>query len=367
MTTNTHISTNQLLFLIFQSQIGVGVLSLAHEIYLNAGTDGWISIIIAGMATLFLVLIILTLTKQYPQDTLYEFSSKITGRFFGNFISCLYVLYFFSVSILIIQLSTGVIKKWLLPLTPKWILFLSFIIVTVYLAKESIRIIARVYVIVSLLVIVLIVLILSTYGDVNLKYLFPVGQSGFENMMLGIHDAIVAMLGFELLLIIYPFVKSSHKQKIKYSILAIMAVTILYSFFVFSSYIYFSPDQLTIIPEPLLYMLKAVDYEVIERLDLIFLVIWIVPMTTSIAIYIHLSSIGLSKLCRQKDHKISSFVIGGFIFLLSLIIPSTPDATKQFAELIAIASYIFVGGIPLILLSIVKLKQKVSKGKTYEM
>ncbi|UCZ53762.1 spore germination protein [Bacillus shivajii] len=361
MKTNKQISTNQLLFLVLQSQIGIGVLSLAHDLYLNAFTDGWISIINAGIVNLLFLFIILTLNKQYPQDTLYDFSQKITGMFFGKLFSCLYVLYFISVNILVIHLSTGVLKKWLLPLTPEWILFLVFISVAVYLVKENLRIIARVYVIVSLLVIVLIALILSAYMEVNVKYIFPVGQSGIKNIMLASHEAIVAMLGFELLLIVYPFVQASHKQKVKYSALAVIAVTTLYTFFVFSSYIYFSPDQLAVIPEPLLYMLKAVDYELIERLDLIFLVIWIVPMTTSIGIYIYLSSIGLSKLFRQQDHQKSSFIVGGFVFLFTLIIPSTPEFTKQFGEIISTLSYIFVGGIPLFLLSIVFFKQKIGK------
>ena len=64
----------------------------------------------------------------------------------------------------------------------------------------------------------------------------------------------------------------------------------------------FSPAEITIVPEPVLYMLRVIDIHVIQRLDLIFLSIWMVVTSTSILSYAYLGSMGISKLFRIK-HK----------------------------------------------------------------
>jgi spore germination protein (amino acid permease) len=356
MKTNDKISINQLYFLLLQTQIGVGLLSLPSTLHQDAKGDGWISVLLSGFVVLIITTIICALCKRYPSETIFDFSKKIVGKFFGSVINLLYICYFLCISVLIVHLSSSVVKKWVLALTPHWVLIVLFIFVGIYLGREKLKIIARFFVFETALVFILLLLSIGTYTDVNFKYIFPVGQAGIKNIIIGSHDSLISMLGFEMLLAVYPFVAAKERQILKYASLSIITTTVLYAFFTFTSYIVFSPEEITLLPEPILYMLKALHYELIERLDLVFIVIWIVPMTTSLVAYLYLSSVGISKMIRKKDHKKTSTFVGFIVLIMSVLIPSSEEFVQKVNTIISYSSYAFIAVIPLFLflLSLIK-------------
>jgi spore germination protein (amino acid permease) len=363
---SVQISKSQLFFLIVQTQIGVGLLSMPYKVHLDAQNDGWISVGIAGTVVLALVFIMWNLCKRYPNDTIFEFNNKIIGKFFGSILSIVYILYFVSVCILIVELSTSMIKEWVLSLTPKWILIVFFVSVGFYLSRESLKIIARFNVFVTVFIFILFFLVLFAYTDVHFTYILPIGQSGYINILKGSHDAIVSMLGFEILLAAYPVAKVKENQILKFSSLAIIFVTILYMFFAFTSYIVFSREEIMIVPEPILYMLKALNIELIERIDLVFLSLWIVPMTTSLVSYLHLSSIGVRKIFKKQSHKYPSLIVALLVLVISFLLPDNEGFIQKFGEIVANSSYIFIGVFPFLLLVISWFRKKNVKEQRYE-
>lgn len=352
------ISKSQLMYIILQSQIGVGLLSLPYMAHKHAKSDGWISVIVAGIGVFILLLIMWALCKRFPNDTIYEFSNKIVGRSIGMFISFLYVLNFFIVSIFSVTITVSILKKWILTFTPPYVIIFCIVGTGIYLGRENIKIIARFYTFVSILIIFLVVLELLSYSDVNFKYLFPIGQSGIKNILIGGHDALMSMLGFELILVIYPFVKGTNKEILKFSTIAITFVTLLYTFFLITSYVVFSPLEIDIVSEPILYMLKALSFKVVERIDLIFLCIWIVPIVTSFVMYLHLASVGVSKLLKQKNHKKATLILGILIIIVSLMTPKEDQFLVKFNMFVSYTSYIYIGLIPLIFLIVSYLSKK---------
>jgi spore germination protein (amino acid permease) len=350
MKKNNKISINQFYFLLLQTQIGVGILTLPATVHQDAKGDGWISVLLSGAAILVITTMIWGLCKRYPTDTIFEFSKKIAGKIPGSLINLLYICYFLSISVLIIQLSSSVLKKWVLALTPQWVLIALFVAVGIYLGRENLKIIARFYVIETVLVIILLILSIGTYTDVNYKYIFPIGQAGVKNIIMGSHDSLVSMLGFEMLLAVFPFVAAKEKQILKFASLSVITVTVLYAFFTFTSYIVFSPAEMELVPEPILYMLKALHYELIERLDLVFISIWIVPMTTSLVSYLYLSSVGISKLLRRKNHKSTILYVAFIVLVISVLMPSSEDFVQKISHVISLSSYAFIAVIPLLLL-----------------
>jgi spore germination protein (amino acid permease) len=362
----SQISKSQLFFLIVQTQIGVGLLSMPYVVHLDAQNDGWISVGLAGNVVFVLLFIIWSLCKRYPKDTIFEFNDKILGKALGSILSMVYIIYFASVSILIVELSTSMLKEWVLLLTPQWVLIIFFISVGFYLSRENLKIIARFNVFVSVFIFILIFLVLFTYTDVHFTYIFPVGQSGFINIFKGSHDAIVSMLGFEILLVAYPMTKAKENQIFKYASLAIFFVTILYMFFTFTSYIVFSKDEIMIVPEPILYMLKALNIELIERIDLVFLALWVVPMTTSFVSYLHLTSLGVGKFIKKYSHKHHCLIVAVLLLAISVLLPNDESFAQKFGELISRSSYLFIGIIPLFLLVISLIRKKNVKENRYE-
>ncbi|MGM0836699.1 MAG: GerAB/ArcD/ProY family transporter [Bacillota bacterium] len=355
------ISQGQLYFLVIQSQMGVGVLSLPFAVHSTAKGDGWISIILAGIVIQIWLYIFLTITRWFPEKNIYQISKHLFGRFMGSIVVIAYLLYFTAVAALVTVLQTGLINKWILTLTPFWIIYLLIIVVAVYLATDNILTIARFFSLSTGVVLFFVLLVSTVYRDANISYILPVGEGGIANIFLAVKDVLIALTGFEIILMVYPLLKEK-KKTFKTLTLANITTISVYTFLVFTSLIIFSPKEITLVPEPVLYMLKAISFEIIERLDLIFLSIWVIPMTNSIIIYLYQASKGLKELFHTESH--SPFVpiivipifVSGF-FLQDKFIIEKIDSFFQYI----IYSFVFI--LPVLLLIVGFFRKKTGKEK----
>lgn len=111
-TKNSTITQGQLTFFIFQTQIGVGLLSLPFAVAKIAHGDGWISTLLIGFFIQLCIFLIWALNRRFPTLSLYEFMPQIIGKPVAFFSLC-YIRYtssesavlFFSYSA--ISLTTG--------------------------------------------------------------------------------------------------------------------------------------------------------------------------------------------------------------------------------------------------------------------
>ncbi|MEH7347675.1 GerAB/ArcD/ProY family transporter [Gottfriedia acidiceleris] len=360
------LSISQFTFVIIQSQIGVGLLSLPYVVHKHADHDGWISVLVAGIGVFLLLLIMWLLGKRFPKDTIYEYSSKIVGKYIGIFISYLYILFFFIVSIYVVVLTISTLKKWILTFTPPYVLIIFIVGTGIYLAKENLKVIGRFFTFVCILILFLIFFEFCSYNNVNYRYLLPVGQAGVKNIILGAHDALISMMGFEFMLVLFPYVKAKPNKILKAGTISISFVTLLYTFFLITSYMSFSKAEIAIVPEPILYLLKSLSYEVIERLDLVFLSIWVVPILTSFVTYLYLTSFGISKLLKFKNHSKTTIITGLAIAIICIFVPQSEEFIMKFGTLLSFISYFFIFVLPLILLIVSFIRKKKELGNLYE-
>ncbi|MBM7622218.1 spore germination protein (amino acid permease) [Bacillus tianshenii] len=350
------ISQGQLYFLIIQSQMGVGILSLPFAVHSTAKGDGWISTILAGIVLQIWLLIFLTISRWFPEKNIYQIMKHLFGRFVGSIFVVAYILYFTAVAALVAVLQTGLINKWILTLTPFWLIYVLIIIVAVYLATDNILTIARFFSLSTGVILFFILLVSTVYRDANLSYILPIGDGGIKNIFIATKDVLIALAGFEIILMVYPLLKDK-KKTFKTLTLANVTTISIYTFLVFTSFIIFSPVELTLVPEPVLYMLKAISFEIIERLDLIFLSIWVIPMTNSFIIYLYQASKGLKELFHTDSH--SPFVpiivipifISGF-FLQDKFVIQKIDSIFQYI----IYSFVFFLPIAFLILGFIKKK-----------
>jgi hypothetical protein len=70
------ITTMQYIFLIFTTEIGIGVLPIPTNIVQHVGTDAWISVILAWALVSVSSLVIIQVMKRYPEGTLLDLLSN---------------------------------------------------------------------------------------------------------------------------------------------------------------------------------------------------------------------------------------------------------------------------------------------------
>lgn len=349
------ITQRQLFFLIIHTQIGGGVFSLAFETHKIAGRDGWISVLISGVLIEILILLYFILLKKYPRMNIFQISTALLGKLTGKTIILIYILFFIYTDITLVTLYSRLLNSWIAPQTPMWVLSALITIVSIYLVKENLRIITRFFILSFFPFIVILFLSVYTIKDLNLLYILPVGKSGIINILKGTKESILSMLGFELILIFSPMVLGKKKTQIKTLTLSNLFITLFYTFIAFLCLTFFSPVEIGLVPEPLLYMIKGQSLMIIERTDLIFLSIWIIFFTTSFVSYLYAACIGTVCFFNKESHKNFVPYIAILIFILSLFFQNK-SATEALLYYIPIASNVIIVFIPILLLLISLIK-----------
>ncbi|WP_124727403.1 GerAB/ArcD/ProY family transporter [Staphylospora marina] len=352
------ITPTQFTFFVIQAMVGVGILSLPYNVHQLSRGGAWISTIIAGVIAQITLFIQWSLNKRYPKNTLYGILRLLAGKWIGTGLAVLYLLYFFMTSALILILFTDIVGRWVLTETPRWVILALMAGSGLYLGKENTRIIARFMVPISYLIFVLVTLVLLSYFDVDIRYMLPLTEAGWKNILIGSHEAFLAMVGYEVILILYPFIGGGSRDVLRAGSIGMWLVVAFYTFVTFSSVIYFSPQEILMVQEPVLYMMKSYTFRILERIDLLFLTLWLVNVLTSYITYVHLTAIGIQELLGDRVNvrrKSAGLLTIGSTIMAGLF--SDPEATKILGQIASLSGYLFFLGIPLLFLGISALKR----------
>lgn len=312
---NTTINRSQLFFLIIKTQIGIGLLSLPSQIQSSAKGDAWISVLVAGAAIQLLLIVYWQLLKKFPNLTLSEITVRVFGAYIGKTLNLIYYVFFILIAGYASTLYVQLVQTWMLSMTPGWVLLLLIIGTGLYLALENLRVIARFFVLTSVLFGLLILIsFLNFNNEVQVSNILPIGESGFVQILKGSEKTFFSMLGFEVILYFFAQVQGNQKGMLRVVSLANCFVTLFYAYFVFICLIGFSPKALEQVNEPVLYIFKGLSYQLFDRLDLIFLTIWIIPMTATIVSYLCLA--GKSLTTNQSSYRRLVWISGLLVYLI---------------------------------------------------
>jgi spore germination protein (amino acid permease) len=341
-----------LAFLVIETQIGVGLFMLPAKVHAAAQGDAWMSVLVGGLLAQLFIVIIWCLSRRFPSRSLYDYLPALLGKYIGKLVQFVYAAYFIFMTSFIMIRFARTIRDWVLIDTPKWVVIGMITSLCIYLVRENLQKITRFFNLTFVFNIVLIIIIAFAYVHVNFLYILPVGQAGLWNITKGAHETMGVLAGYEILLICYPFVTGNSTGKLKAVSIANMFSTFLYAFGVFTSLIVFSPPELKLMPQPLLYMVKSLTYSVIERPDLYFISLWMVSVTTSCMGYFFMASKGVAYVLQQKgNHRKVVPYTAAVVFIISLVIQDE-QLINTIGKIISIVGYVIVFAIPLILLMI---------------
>ena len=108
---------------------------------------------------------------------------------------------------------------------------------------------------------------------------FPLLKEGWKPILTAVPTTIFAYLGFDIAFFLYPFL-----QKKQYAVHGmVIANTLTMLFYLFTTIVcfaYFSPDSITQFNQPVLNLLKVIEFRFLERFDMILLAIYLTVVST---------------------------------------------------------------------------------------
>ncbi|MFJ7725667.1 GerAB/ArcD/ProY family transporter [Neobacillus sp. NPDC097160] len=349
-----------LIFIIYSVQAGVGVVGLPRIVYLEAKHDAWISVLLGGVFVSIVLWFVMMMLKQYDSADLYGIHVDVFGKWLGNFLSTLYMLYMSAAFFIIMMNYIEIVQVWIFPNLPTWPLAFVLILIAVYAVYGGIRVIVGVAFlsVIGTVWLILIQIVALRYSDI--AHIFPIMNVDIKHLLKGVKSTTYSMMGFELILFVYPFIKEKRKAHL-YVQLGNAFTTITFTILTFISIIFFAEDSLKNVIWPVISMFKVVKLPNLERFEFIVVSFWMLVILPNLCTYLWAASKGFSRILKRKQ-KWGVWIIALLAFSTTFFIKARyqeNEVTDLIAKIGFYAAYCY----PIVLSIIVFVKKRLSRRK----
>ncbi|KRF05481.1 hypothetical protein ASG89_20345 [Paenibacillus sp. Soil766] len=302
---------------------------MPRDLAKTAGTDGWISIVLGWMASMLLSLVIIRIMEKNPEHTIFELLSTYFGKWLGKGLGAVWIMFAAYSASLAMFATIHIIKIWIVQDIRNYILMILFVIPIYMITKQGIRMIGLFAELVLMVTLWIPILLLFALKDIQWMYLFPIGKVGVFPILSTIKSTIYSFLGFELVFILYPFLKDK-KSASKGIVIANSLSMIVYVMTTIACFIRFAPSEVTDYVYPVLNLLKVIRLPFMERLEIICLSFYLFMIFMTIIPYLYTAALGISQLIGKQDHRnVLRILLFLWILLPFFFIPTSSQITQM--------------------------------------
>lgn len=365
MQVSGHLTERQVASVVISSIIGVGILVLPRIAAEKANTAAPL-VTLLGIAIAFIGLLLLTLLGiRFPGENIFEYGPRIMGRPLAYVMNTCLTIFFILLTSLALREFGEIITSAVLRRTPTEITIISMMILVVLATRQ--KLIKFTYFHVFYLPFILIPgisIVLLSLQNAELLNLQPViGDIPARYGKGALTIAALFQPAFVVTLLI-PAMQTPTKA-IKSIIGGILISGVLYMLIVCAAVAVFGPHEINHLMWPTLELARAttVPGGTVERVDAIFIIVWVVSVFTSLAASYYVSIYGAQSMLGTQDHRFISHFLLPIVFILAMI----PKSVFSLYVLVEIFGRIGLGltlGYPVILL-IVAISRKV-RGEQHE-
>ena len=351
-----------LFFVIHTTQVGVGIQGFQRIVYQDAKHDAWISVLLAGLATHIIAFIMIKTLEMYSSDDLYGIHQDVFGKWIGNFLNCIYLIYCIAAFFTILKNYIEVIQTWVFQNVNTWLLTATLLLLIIYAVTGGLRVIVGLSFfsfIFSLWLFPMLIYPLEFTGNSSL---FPILESNMAGILKGAQSMTFTIIGFELLNVVYPFVKEKKKVK-KHVHLGLLMTTITYLCFMLVSLTYFSEGQLNKTIWATLSLFNIIKFPFIERFEYLAICFWMLLILPNLCLYLWAAYRGVIRMVNISLNKVV-WIIAFLTFLSSQVIQTRTEINK-FNDYFAHVAFYIVFVYPIFLYAMAVLKKKFSSKKEH--
>ncbi|MCR2805671.1 GerAB/ArcD/ProY family transporter [Paenibacillus soyae] len=327
-----------------------GLLYLPAIVTKIAAQDAWISVLVSLLLGLGLAFYIGYLTLQNPGMSFIRWIESRLGRIAALIIGLFLTKYYVSVSAVALQEFSTFIADEILQRTPVFIIVSIVMIVVLYAVYHGLETIARVTLIVFFLNVVLTFIGLLLLGkDLHFAYLLPVGEKPVPVILKGSISPFIWLTEVAVLLIIGPFLNKK-QYLMRTSVTGVLLAGTWNVLLVMLAILIFGPKLVQLVAYPSFAVVSLVEIgNFLERLEIVFISLWITTMYVKIALFMFAASHCLNDLFRIENKLPIQLGLGLFTLMTALY---SWDNTADFSEFMRLAGppHLFLANIAIPLL-----------------
>ena len=354
-----------LFFIIISAQISVGITGIPKFILKETQQDAWISILIAFVYMLIVVTAMFFMLTQYQNTDIFGIQVDIFGKWIGKLLGTIYIMYF-TLSILAIMLTyIQIIQIFIYPTMSSFVMAFLLLTLVVYSVLGGIRVIVGVIFIFTLLSSWILFLLYDPISRMEMTHLLPIFQSSIPELLKGARASIFTFLGIEAIFVIFPFIENRQDAK-RSTILGICASTLIVLLMTMISIGYYSSEDFEEINWSVLRLFKGISLPMIERLDYVVVVEWMMVTLPTIILIMWMITRGMKRMYKIKQ-KTTLYIVAIILLIICGFIEDE-HTVEIITEISSVVGFWIVFVYPLILLPfvIVKMKWRKHKGSAKE-
>ncbi|WP_342525599.1 GerAB/ArcD/ProY family transporter [Chryseomicrobium sp. FSL W7-1435] len=260
----------QIFMFLFVLQSGTTFINLQFRVINASNQHAWWLFI--GVCILHgLIYLMYIKGRRFFHPTRFE---KLLFQFYWTFL----VFVFLTKIVFIAQL-------WVFQETPTWVILLCISVVFIYALTAHASVVLNLPVLLAPFFTLLIGTLFLSWSELVWLNIFPLGGIDMKEAAAGTFQSLSAFTGMEALLFLQPNLERKVKIVLKDIVIFMSVFTSFLTLSILFTLLFFSLEEIKVVPFALMYLLKSQEVTFIERIDLIFIYLWISWSIVSVILY----------------------------------------------------------------------------------
>lgn len=256
---NVSLSKAQFFLLLFIIQTGVVYIDFQTPLIIGSQTNAW-WIFMVGSVIHYGLLLFFERNYQY--------------FYLNAFFRWIYQIYWLLLTAILIAYMGYVLASWVLPQTPEWIVVVIIAALSLYANVSRPETVINMSVMLLPIILLFVIFLMLALPDLTWSNLFPVEWNN-KQIIAGIIHSTYAYFGIEMYLIYRPYVQKELQVKGKPLFIYQLVIFIFFFMSIVFTQMFFGLEEIKLIPEPIMYILKSQEVTFVKRLDIFFVYIWL--------------------------------------------------------------------------------------------
>ena len=320
------ITSTQAAVLITSTMIGVGVLTLPRSSTEAAHQFGWWSVLTGLLLSIAAVFVIYKLGARFPDRTLVGICEQVFGSkrhaWVGRVLSAPVLIFFFAywaiLTAIIARTFGEVVVTAVLTNTPLEVIVGTMLMLCFVVASYEEEVVARINEVLLLLIVVPILFIsFSAYQNARLEYIMPFfpTKKHYMDVLSGVLPSLSTYLGFD---VVMMFNRGLEREKniFRAHYYGVLIPGVVYLLIVIAGIMSFGYEELSKQAWPTLELIKSVNVPglILERMEAVFLGVWVAAVFTSAGNYFYCSVCSFTEQFRIRKQiwVVLVFIVGTY-------------------------------------------------------
>jgi spore germination protein len=330
--------------------IGVGILSFPRYMAV-AGNSSAPFVAFSGVVMSFFdYWLLVSLCQRFPQESLFVFSRRLIGRHLASFFTVMLLLLFIGLTGITARQFGDVATTVLYKKTPiEATIFLMLLICLLSSRRNIVKFSYIHFFYLPLIIGSILLTVLISLENVDLLNLQPILMPPTLKFWNGSREASYLFQSSFVITLLIPFMEKP-KQAVRAGALAIVMSGAVYVLIVVASVGMFGAEETKLLIYPTLEMARSAAFGegLFERLDGIFIIIWVISVYTTVYTTYYISAYLMQNLFALRDQSMASSMLLPPMFALAMMPSNIFEAYKWILHL-SNAGMLLMFGYPLLL------------------